>query len=74
MKTTFKIIKGILHEYNENNNCIHRKHSNGYEVWFDENNNLIHTKYSDGFEVWRKYDENNNCIHREYNNNNLVYN
>ena len=39
-------------EYDENNNVIHYKDSDGYEYWkeYDENNNVIHYKDSNGFE------------------------
>ena len=35
-------------EYDENNNEIHHKDSNGFECWkeYHENNNLIHNKNS----------------------------
>ena len=65
MKTTFKIINGNLHEYDSNENLIHRKSSDGYESWreYDSNENLIHRKSSDGYEYWREYDSNGKVIH-----------
>ena len=75
-----------LQEYDQNNNLIHYKNSNGFEYWkeYDQNNNLIHSKNSNGFEEWKEYDQNNNCIHfknskgfekwQEYDqNNNLIH-
>ena len=37
-------------EYDENNNEIHHKNSDGFEYWneYDENNNLIRSKDSNG--------------------------
>ena len=54
-----------LREYDQNNNLIHSKDSNGVEEWqdFDQNNNLIHYKNSNGYEYWKEYDLNNNLIH-----------
>ena len=53
------------YDYDENNNIIHSKDSDGFEYWneYDKNNNLIHHKNSDGYEYWYEYDENNNEIH-----------
>ena len=46
-----------LSKYDEQDNEIYRRESNGVESWreYDENNNLIHIRYSDGRERW--YDE-----------------
>ena len=65
MKTTFKIINGNLHEYDSNENLIHYKDSNGYEIWreFDSNGNLIHSKTSNGYKRWNEYDSNGKLIH-----------
>jgi YD repeat-containing protein len=54
-----------LMEYDERNNCVHVKHSNGYEEWneYDKRNNCIHERYSSGREFWKKYDKKNNLIH-----------
>jgi len=72
----------VITEYDENNNLIHYRDTDGYEWWseYDENNNEIHTQNSNGYEVWREYDKNNNMIHyrdsegyeywREYDENN----
>ena len=48
---------GILKEYDENDNLIHSKNSNGYEEWYeyDSDNNCIHHKDSKGYEFWKKY-------------------
>ena len=45
--------KNII-KYDENNNLIHYKGSDGFESWreYDENNNLIHSKDSNKFEEW----------------------
>ena len=74
MKLTFKdqtsieIINNSFNEYDSNNNLIHSKKSDGYEVWYeyDSKNNVIHSKNSDGYEYWNEYDSNNNLIHRKY--------
>ena len=65
MKTTFKIIDGNLHEYDSNENLIHRKSSDGYEWWseYDSNGKEIHLKDSNGYEIWREYDSDGNEIH-----------
>ena len=47
MKTTFKIIAGNLHEYDSNENLIHRKSSDGYEYWYDSNGKKITKKQFD---------------------------
>ena len=41
-----------LREYDQNNNLIHFKNSNGFEEWkeYDQNNNCIHFKNSNGLE------------------------
>ena len=54
-----------IKEYDNRNNLIHYKNSDGDEYWYeyDENNNEIHFKDSDGYEYWREYDKNNNLIH-----------
>jgi len=75
-----------VNEYDQNNNVIHYKTSNGFEYWneYDENNNMIHHKTSDGYEYWKEYDENNNLIYyknsgnfeewKEYDeNNNMIH-
>lgn len=45
---------GYLHEYDENDNEIHHKGSDGYEYWkeYDEYERLIHFKDSKEFEEW----------------------
>lgn len=45
-------------EYNEQNNCIHIKYSDGKEIWYnhDENGSCVYEKHSDGKECWREYD------------------
>ena len=42
----------VIREYDENNNLIHYRDSNGYEEWceYDANNNLIHYRNNDGIE------------------------
>ena len=52
-------------DWDENDNVIHFKNSDGYEEWeeYDENGNVIHFKNSDGYEKWKEYDENGNMIH-----------
>ena len=44
---------------------IHRKSSDGYEIWYDYDSNgkLIHFKDSNGFENWSDYDINGNLNH-----------
>ena len=46
-----------VYEYDERNNLIHHKTSNGIESWkeYDERNNLIHYKDSKGIEEWKSY-------------------
>ena len=41
-------------EYNKQGKLIHRKYSDGFEVWYEYNKkgNKIHTKFSDGYESW----------------------
>ena len=45
-------------EYDEQNNCIHIKYSDGKEIWYnhDENGKCIYEKHSDGKECWKEYD------------------
>ena len=54
-----------INEYDERNNLVYHKNSDGYEWWkkYDENNNEIYYKNSDGTEWWREYNENNNLIY-----------
>lgn len=49
-------------EYDEQNNCIHIKYSDGKEIWYnhDENGKCIYEKHSDGKECWKEYDDINN--------------
>ena len=56
---------GYEYEYDQNNNLIHYKDSEGNESWkeYDQNNNLIHYKDSNGYEEWKSYDERNNLVH-----------
>ena len=53
----------VIH-YDDSDNIIYYKDSNGYEEWreYNENGNLIHYKNSNGKEYWYDYDENGNCI------------
>ena len=55
----------VIREFDENNNCIHYKDSDGDEYWreYDKSNNRTHHRDVNGFEYWRKYDINNNEIH-----------
>ena len=52
-----------IKEFDDRNNLIYQKDSDGREYWweYDENNREIHYK-SIIWEVWQKYDENNNRI------------
>lgn len=49
-----------IKEYDEDNNLIHWKRSDGYEEWheYDENNNCVHSKNSYGYEHWHKWENN----------------
>ena len=49
-------------EYDEQNNCIHIKYSDGKEIWYNynENGSCIYEKHSDGKESWKEYDDINN--------------
>ena len=53
------------YQYDERNNLVYYKTSNGIESWkeYDERNNLIHYKDSKGIEEWKSYDVNNNVVH-----------
>ena len=44
----------IVYAYNENNQCVHVKASNGVECdrQYDEQGRLLSVKYNDGFEFW----------------------
>lgn len=55
----------IWSEYDNDNNEIHTKYSNGREMWrdFNEQGNLTHYKDSDGNELWYCYDRNGNEIY-----------
>ena len=68
-KTLSKWVEVLsISEYDNNENLIHYKNSNGYEYWkeYDSNGNLIHSKDSDGYESWKEYDSNGNLIHSKY--------
>ena len=54
MTTDRKIIDGIEYLYDDNDNLIYSKNSNGLESCYeyDANNNLIHYKDSAGYESW----------------------
>ena len=65
-KTLSKWVEVLsISEYDNNENLIHFKDSDGYEEWgeYDSNGNLIHYKNSDGKEEWNEYDSNGNQIH-----------
>ena len=65
-KTLSKWVEVLsISEYDNNENLIHFKDSDGYEYWkeYDSNGNLIHYKNSDGKEEWNEYDSNGNQIH-----------
>ncbi len=50
----------VVKKYDENDNCIYRKDSDGYKQWykFNENNDLIYYKNSNGREEWyKRYDK-----------------
>lgn len=51
-------------KYNENNDLINYKSSNGYEEQYDYNKEgkLVHRKSSKN-EEWTEYDENGRCVH-----------
>jgi len=42
----------IWYDFNEKGNMIHRKWSDGDEVWYNEKGNMIHRKYTGGYEEW----------------------
>ena len=48
------------YEYDNNNNCIHYKNSDGYEYWkkYDNNGNEIYYKDSTEYQCWFSYNEN----------------
>ncbi len=50
--------------YDENNNCIYYKSSNGFEYWWKyyEDNNWVYFKTSFGYEMWYNYNEFGNRI------------
>ena len=55
-----------IKKYNENNNLIYSKDSNGLEYWYkyDKFNNLIYFKYLNKKERWyEEWYENNKLIH-----------
>ena len=57
-KTLSKWVEVLsISEYDNNENLIHFKDSDGYEYWkeYDSNGNLIHYKDSDGDEKWYEY-------------------
>ena len=65
-KTRSKWVEVLsISEYDNNENLIHFKDSNGSEVWYkyDSNGNLIHSQNSHGLEKWYEYDSNGNQIH-----------
>ena len=65
-KTLSKWVEVLsISEYDNNENLIHFKDSDGYEYWkeYDSNGNEIHSKYSNGEEYWYEYDRNGNKIH-----------
>ncbi len=45
------------YEYDENNNLIHTKNSEGFNEWkeYDDNSNLIYHKNVHGLESWGKW-------------------
>ena len=51
-------------EWDENNNLIHFKNSEGLEYWkeYDEDGNVIHYKDESGYEYYDKYDNKHNLI------------
>jgi len=46
-----------INEYDDNENLIYQKWSNGLEQWFDANGNEIHWRDSRGDEAWFEYDK-----------------
>ena len=50
--------------FDENNNEIYRKYSNGFEMWreYDEYRNCTHYKDSNGREFWKEFDKNGNVV------------
>ena len=61
-------------QYDERNNLVYYKTSNGIESWkeYDERNNLIHYKNSKGNEYWNRYDKRNNLVYYK-NSNGIEY-
>ncbi len=53
-----------IREYDDKDNLIYWKNSNGSECWqeFDENNNKIYHKDSGGWEYWYKWDNEKQII------------
>lgn len=53
--------------YDSRNNEVHRKYSDGFEIWreFDENSNCTHYKDSKGKEFWNEFDSKGNLIHHK---------
>lgn len=51
-------------EWDENNNLIHFKNSEGHEYWaeYDDDHNIIHFKDESGYEFYDKYDSHHNLI------------
>ena len=57
-KTLSKWVEVLsISEYDNNENLIHFKDSDGYEYWkeYDSNGNQIHYKDSSGEEYWHEY-------------------
>ena len=57
-----KIGDYVCEEYNDKNNLIHWKNSNGIECWNEYNiqGNIYHSIYNDEYEEWYEYDINGN--------------
>ena len=76
MKTTSKIIDGVLHEYDSKGNEIYTEEPNGRRTFreFDSKGNEIYLKsqigYSYPYERYSEYDSNGNCIHKKDSNRN----
>lgn len=64
-KRWLKISLIEMRSYDENDNLIYTKDSNGLETWYeyDSDGNEIHCKQSDGFESWCEYDNHSRLIH-----------
>lgn len=50
--------------YDQNDNCVHTKYSDGPEIWYDydENNNVLQSIHSDGFGFIHRYDSDGEYI------------